>query len=100
MNRWMRRSAAFMPLQRGQQFGVRLSVVVRTFKRRERRAPSPLVATPTTWTRLRGTGRTSGFYNFDQVMNLKFRAVELQLTHPWVIASLRDSSSHQVVLIE
>jgi len=37
--RWVRRSAALMPLQCGQRFGVRCRLVVRTVKRRERRAP-------------------------------------------------------------
>ena len=33
-------------------------------------------------------------------MKLKFWAVELQLAHPWMIASRRGSNPHQVILVE
>jgi hypothetical protein len=40
MGRWARRSAAFMPLQRGSRFDIWKRLVVRALKRAEARAPS------------------------------------------------------------
>ena len=50
-----RRSAAFMPLQRGQHFDVRLLAGRVGVKRRERRARLLLAHLSTAWCRLRRT---------------------------------------------